>query len=195
MELEYIFTTPYILALLHLRGGFIPAVTLKTFENLSSALQAQFDEHLADAKTILQGLAKIKDEDKEAFAKIVDKVSQQTLISLCELQSKHPAGLSIEDCEKLGMAIDKLKFMFLGTLTGCYWNGTEKTEFKKKFLNQSHLNEIYNDIDIQNLSAEIRAFYSTIRVRYLNTINAISFEFRANFSNDDAVVCRTLSRL
>ncbi|MFI5342900.1 MAG: zinc finger MYND domain-containing protein [Chlamydiales bacterium] len=166
-EIEYIMTTPSALALLHLRTDLDAAKTLLSLDALSQEIKGRFPLEIEDARTILKGLTKIKRSERIAFSEIVSKISQRSLIGLCNSINESPSQPSMEDCEKFGSALDKLRLMFFGTLSGSYWSFTEKEEFKKLFLSEEHQKRLHDDTDIQTLPEKFKESYRVLRANYM----------------------------
>lgn len=158
-ELEYILTTPYVLALLHLKTNLHPSETLTRVRKLPIKIQNEFKEWLDNASMILMGLAKINIDTKEEFLKVADKISQQSLVSLCQLLTELQSQPSMEDCLTFGRALDNLRLLCCGSLIVSYWTSTEREEFQKLFLSKEHQKTIHDDTAIQSLPIEFKNSY------------------------------------
>lgn len=172
MEIQYIFSTPYVLAVLHLRTDLDPEKTLKNLEKVS--LQIQGQTQLKYASEILKYLAKISSTDKKAFLGIVEKISQQSLSMLCHILAHYQTSLSMEDCERLGKALDNLLVMIFGSVSGPYWGHTEEEEFKKQFFSEEHQRKIHDETGVQHLPEDVKEQYRETRDQYLDMVS-ISF--------------------
>ena len=82
MDIQYIISTPYALALLHLRTNLNPKTTLSSLNDLLTLSQT-YRKELDLRVQILMALSKIPQDHKEKFAKIVEKISQESLTQLC----------------------------------------------------------------------------------------------------------------
>lgn len=169
-EIEYIVTTPQILFLLHTKGNLSPSKTLESLEKLSLIIQLQFQRKLSEATVILKCLSKIPIGNREVLSDIACKITQQSLVILCEVLLELNTMPSIDDFLSFSLAIDKLRLLSLGTLIGSFWHTTEKEEFKKQYYSEGHQKKLNDDSEILHLPEDLRKHYDLIRKKYLNTV-------------------------
>ena len=163
MDIQYIISTPYALALLHLRTNLNPKTTLSSLNNLLTLSQT-YRKELELRGQILIALSKIPQEHKEKFAKIVEKISQESLTQLCVALARVSVPIPpLEECEKFAELTDNLQLLFLGTRYGNLWDTNERDAFKKKFLSKEHQEEINQKVDL-NFPLDI--FYELIKQNY-----------------------------
>lgn len=159
IEIEYILTTPYVLTLLHINGNLNPLETLENIQKLPHRMHLEFQREFDVASVILNALTKINDEEKELLLKIASTTSQGIFIKICQaFNNLHPQP-SLEDYEIFGKALDRLRLLFFGSLSGSYWLSKEQTEFKKQFLSEKHQRMINDETNIQNLPKELKDVY------------------------------------
>ena len=169
-EIEHILITPYELAFLHLRTDLNPHATLEGIRGLPSKIQEQFQAEIEDTSNILKGISRLNEADKPKFLEIASKISQQSLVSLCELLSNLSYEPSMEHCDTLGRALDKLRVKFFGGLIEFYWRTTEREEFENQFFTDEHQRSLHDETDIQNLPEEFKKCYRFCNYTYYKNV-------------------------
>lgn len=169
-ELEYIFTTPLVLALLHLHTNLDPLKTLESFKGFSQRYEGVFKKQFAEAEMILSALSKVPKEQKMGFAKIVSTISQRAFVDLSSVLLQSLKFPKLEECSTFGKVLDDLRVTCFGTLNGCFWRRTEEDSFRKAFCTPEWQKKLADNREINDLPEPFKEKYYTLKADYLFTI-------------------------
>lgn len=175
--MHYILYTPYVLALLFLRGIFDK--NPKLYQSIKESMNST--KKTVDF-SLLSALALIPKHDREAYAEKLSTFSQRSLKILCTYIHKYQMNLPVEQWQLMGQLIDRMFVLLFGASHGNYWLGGEKDRFLKQFLSQEHQNELKDFRAGKFSNCFDETILRTLPISFLNEINDLSNDLLSKIS-------------